>query len=250
MENKTGSSAEASAKAGKYFKYAIGEIVLVVIGILIALQINTWNESRQLTKKQTKLFQNLINDIDKDIQGFTRQDSAYAVYEANSDKGLELFYKAKTVEDIDSVMQLSQTSWGELFVNRRTYNEMINSGSMYALENEDLQKNITAYYVSLDGNERYIREVNTSQRVLWSESSDFYPVLQLLSEFNNPRIGIKRLDTTWINNPNASTYLALNHYLNISQSDSNKYRRKVFSRLLKKAEELKLELKKELEDKR
>ena len=31
-------------KMGKYFKYAIGEIILVVIGILIALQINNWNE--------------------------------------------------------------------------------------------------------------------------------------------------------------------------------------------------------------
>jgi len=37
MENKT----------GKYFKYAIGEIILVVIGILIALQINNWNERRK-----------------------------------------------------------------------------------------------------------------------------------------------------------------------------------------------------------
>jgi hypothetical protein len=34
-------------KTGKYFKYAIGEIVLVVIGILIALTINNWNESRK-----------------------------------------------------------------------------------------------------------------------------------------------------------------------------------------------------------
>ena len=34
-------------KTGKYLKYAIGEIVLVVIGILIALQINNWNENRK-----------------------------------------------------------------------------------------------------------------------------------------------------------------------------------------------------------
>ncbi len=35
-------------KIGKYFKYAIGEIILVVIGILIALQINNWNENRRV----------------------------------------------------------------------------------------------------------------------------------------------------------------------------------------------------------
>ncbi len=37
-------------KTGKYFKYAIGEIVLVVLGILIALQINNWNEQRKQRK--------------------------------------------------------------------------------------------------------------------------------------------------------------------------------------------------------
>ena len=37
-------------KTGKYLKYAIGEIVLVVIGILIALQINNWNENRKASK--------------------------------------------------------------------------------------------------------------------------------------------------------------------------------------------------------
>ncbi|MCB0461581.1 MAG: DUF6090 family protein [Flavobacteriaceae bacterium] len=42
MENKT----------GKYFKYAIGEIVLVVIGILIALSINNWNEKRKTEEKK------------------------------------------------------------------------------------------------------------------------------------------------------------------------------------------------------
>ena len=43
MENKT----------SKYFKYAIGEIVLVVIGILIALQINNWNTNRINSNRET-----------------------------------------------------------------------------------------------------------------------------------------------------------------------------------------------------
>ena len=53
----------SEGKTGKYLKYAIGEIVLVVIGILIALQINNWNES-----KKTKQFEYKIL---KDIQDLT-----------------------------------------------------------------------------------------------------------------------------------------------------------------------------------
>jgi uncharacterized membrane protein YgaE (UPF0421/DUF939 family) len=50
-------------KTTKYFKYAIGEIVLVVIGILIALQINNWNESR----KEHILEVQILNDIRKSL---------------------------------------------------------------------------------------------------------------------------------------------------------------------------------------
>ena len=41
----------SEGKTSKYLKYAVGEIVLVVIGILIALQINNWNEHRKELKK-------------------------------------------------------------------------------------------------------------------------------------------------------------------------------------------------------
>ena len=50
-------------KTGKYLKYAIGEIVLVVIGILIALSINNWNESRKIGNKKQELILNLIRRL-------------------------------------------------------------------------------------------------------------------------------------------------------------------------------------------
>ena len=53
MENKT----------GKYFKYAIGEIILVVIGILIALQINNWNEHRQNRHKEATILKQIHRDF-------------------------------------------------------------------------------------------------------------------------------------------------------------------------------------------
>ena len=59
-------------KTGKYLKYAIGEIVLVVIGILIALQINTWNEFRKERKIEKELLAELhftIKNNHKALEG-------------------------------------------------------------------------------------------------------------------------------------------------------------------------------------
>ena len=50
-------------KSGKYLIYAIGEIVLVVFGILIALQINNWNENRKAVAKEQKLLMELKEDL-------------------------------------------------------------------------------------------------------------------------------------------------------------------------------------------
>ena len=55
-------------KTAKYFKYAIGEIVLVVIGILIALSINNWNEDRKSRKQEVKYLKNLQTDIGLELQ--------------------------------------------------------------------------------------------------------------------------------------------------------------------------------------
>jgi len=53
-------------KPMKYLRYAIGEIVLVVIGILIALSINNWNEGRKEKKVEIDILEGIRNDILKD----------------------------------------------------------------------------------------------------------------------------------------------------------------------------------------
>ena len=53
----------SKGKTGKYFKYAIGEIVLVVIGILIALAINNWNEQRKSSINEKDLILTIIDEI-------------------------------------------------------------------------------------------------------------------------------------------------------------------------------------------
>jgi hypothetical protein len=55
-------------KFSKYFIYALGEIILVVIGILIALQINNWNENRKGKQSLNAIYDLVISDLESDLK--------------------------------------------------------------------------------------------------------------------------------------------------------------------------------------
>ena len=55
-----------SGKMGRYLKYAVGEIVLVMIGILLALQINNWNESRKQSIAEVEFLKGIKSDLIQD----------------------------------------------------------------------------------------------------------------------------------------------------------------------------------------
>jgi len=59
-------------KFSKYLLYAIGEIVLVVIGILIALSINNWNSERINRKQEKEYLSRLVVDLEKDLDNLQR----------------------------------------------------------------------------------------------------------------------------------------------------------------------------------
>ena len=67
---KTRRPASPPGRAGRYFKYAIGEIILVVIGILIALQINNWNQSRLERIEEKRILETLKEDYHNAIDEF------------------------------------------------------------------------------------------------------------------------------------------------------------------------------------
>ncbi|EAQ41261.2 DUF6090 family protein [Polaribacter sp. MED152] len=92
MENKT----------GKYFKYAIGEIILVVIGILIALGINNWNENRK-NKESEKI---ILNNINKNLTIDSVQFDYYKEQFKQIDKlHFELYGLAQNEQTIDSISE-------------------------------------------------------------------------------------------------------------------------------------------------
>jgi len=124
----------------KYLAYAAGEILLVVIGILIALQINDANEQRLERKKELQYLESLKTDLainivelDKfiaDRQG--RLDSAHVImgyFEGEPLTSLEDFaYHNVHVQD-----------WAKFYQNNNTFQELVNSGSLSILSNQAIK---------------------------------------------------------------------------------------------------------------
>ncbi len=143
-------------KTTKYFKYAIGEIILVVIGILIALQINNWNESRKDNIKEHAYLVNLTKDIKADISYNNRN-----IFE-RYDKKVEALKNGKTYYQgtyiiTDTLAFLNNLGYGSVFGNvnwafkKTTYNQLVNTGDFKIIENDSLRESILNYYNLLNG---------------------------------------------------------------------------------------------------
>lgn len=124
---------------GKYFKYAIGEILLVVIGILIALQINNWNEERKEKEiLNSYLYLVLVNletdltsiDIYIDItEDFIKKDKSFINHEDYNkftldslEKSIETFYGNSDWISKDGFRQIQNSG----IVNYGSYETIIN----------------------------------------------------------------------------------------------------------------------------
>ncbi|MDO1501186.1 DUF6090 family protein [Winogradskyella maritima] len=171
MENK---------KTSRYFKYAIGEIILVVIGILIALQINNWNEIQKTNTWEKRFLKDLRNELKNDYEQLT------AVYNMQINKGnanrnvLELI-KTATKDDkamIDSVYAIAQYGNRTFFPTTGVYDSALSAGKIENIKNDSLKYGILNLYNHfykrliyngevLDG---VVGKVDWENKKFWSES--------------------------------------------------------------------------------
>ena len=129
-------------KMGKYFKYAMGEILLVVIGILIALAINNWNQNRLGDKQELNYLRNLKEELANNLDQLKAIDSIYSFLETDNTKGITLFKNSTSIHQFKTIDSLVNTMWMTFQVTSSTYNEMLNNGSFYSLRNNTLKNEI------------------------------------------------------------------------------------------------------------
>jgi hypothetical protein len=194
-------------KTTKYFKYAIGEIVLVVIGILIALQINTWNQNLQTQNKKVVYLQNLKSDLNSNIKRMQRIDTMFNKSLTNNKEAFKILKHMTTVKEFGVADSLLRGNWTTFDVYRSTYDEMINTGSFYTLSSKVLTEKINVHYKLAAKYENNYLEINRNGQDIMN-NENLFPLGILRDRWDKKPVDLKKIDTTWINNPNSKTYLA------------------------------------------
>ncbi len=159
-------------KTSKYFKYAIGEIVLVMIGILLALQVNNWNEDYKNAKKERGYLINLQQDILADSLRLSelKLDLELAV---KSKRRFEKIIKGQTVsKDSLSINFSNQTDLITDFVpNSTTIDELKYSNGLNLISNAELRRQIVTLYNSYDDLILKLKLGVEKSQIIWSYTS-------------------------------------------------------------------------------
>jgi hypothetical protein len=156
-----GKTSKPALPAGRYLKYAIGEIILVVIGILIALQVNNWNEQRKQRNKELHYLTNLKTDLNLNIAEIDRYIANRDSQTASAQKTLE-YYDGKPLTDYDSFNRdiVNVYTWQKFFQIDNTYQELTNSGNLSLITNDSIKNgllNLETLYKKLKYEEEHFR---------------------------------------------------------------------------------------------
>ena len=215
-------------KFSKYLIYAIGEIILVVIGILIALQINNWNEHTKSLKLERTYYCKIAEDLQVDIRNI---DSSIVTIDKRLESG-ERFLK-----NLLKIQKNKQVIFKDFLPSFRSYKfiptkaaivDITSSGKLEKLRNQMLKKRILSHYTEQD-NATGIVDVNHTaliERLFNVEKFTNFGLQEVPQYQNSFDKELQELlsSTQWQQNPKDELFIKIKDFmvLNIIQAEREK----------------------------
>ena len=203
-------------KSAKYLRYAVGEILLVVIGILIALSIDNWNNKVQDKKLSILYYQELLLDIKSDIEQLNYRinyservtNSIYSLIEALQNNS----YATVNQDTLQYAMNHYYRISGWQF-NLNTYKELESSGNLRYIENSEIRSAITDYVNGIEGRaivrERYTEDIVSRAFYIdkyvftkFNKNNEFLSIIDFKGLANDQHLinYFSRIAMRWVNN--------------------------------------------------
>jgi hypothetical protein len=175
-------------KFSKYLLYAIGEIVLVVIGILIALQINTWNEVKKSREKEFSYLERLKEEIEDNIKLTESNLAGATTFKELTLLALKVYSGDTLVGAGQLAGAIEWASYGSpTNVKNNVWQDLVSSGNADLLSNSLLRLAISEYYNLIETHwelfrNNWVDDLNathdlTSMVLSWKDRNSTYNAL-------------------------------------------------------------------------
>lgn len=138
---------ELHKRSGRYFLYAFGEIVLIVAGIMIALQINAWSQNRANLELERNFLHRFQLDLEEDLRTFKEQvEIGEAGIEAIKEAAV-LMHQENVEDDLYKFNELYDLAYIDSFNPQySTYHELESTGQLNLIRNDALRLAIQKHY--------------------------------------------------------------------------------------------------------
>jgi len=226
----------------KYLLYAIGEIILVVIGILIALQINNWNQQKKDDKAGRHLLERLHRDLVQDTLYFRTTLRANKELREEMKEALVTLYDG--VADQNEVDALSTTydkALDQVFApNDNTYNSIISAGTLGLIANKELQEAILDHYGSYEQIGSILLSINEWMIGIATEvdiQTDFLKYNRMISDIYTQEAMLTEQGYAFLNDPNNPKFQLLVRALSATAFNQN-VRNLYYEELIQKCDTL------------
>lgn len=148
----------------KYFAYAVGEIFLVVVGILLAIQFNNWSIGKENGIKERWYLINMVEDIEYQRQILALQKEHYQEIIETAKSILRDYKKTNNFSEVDSLNEkLNLFMEVEIFPNiNNTYQELVSSGQQAIIRDKDLSIDVIDFYLFCEDNYKDVENNNNN----------------------------------------------------------------------------------------
>lgn len=138
----------SEGKTGKYLKYAAGEIILVVIGILIALQLNEWNDHRKQLKLEKEYYCRLLDDVslDKEQIQNLKQLAKERLVASNQSVRLLLNDSSKKMEIGTQISLSGKAIYSDFEPNNSAYEDLKSGANLNIISDKSIVRFLNHYF--------------------------------------------------------------------------------------------------------
>lgn len=170
---------QSTGEAKAYLLYAIGEVFLVIVGILIALQINNWSEDR----KERQTIDSILLGIQQDLLSDIREAEAKILWYEQREYVIKDLLEGEVDEEFDEFIYSAGMFWNTYVLNTSSFEALNAHKDIIPSEYRDIDKRLNELYIqtssSLQTRQRYIDEHLSKYRSQLVDEEPWYVDYQL-----------------------------------------------------------------------